>query len=764
MTRTGTIALCLGITAVAYLPNLIPLVYLVPALLLAALACRRWPYAWPVAGFLLGMLWATFFGMRLMANLLPLTEEGIALNAQGYVAGLPETGFVRGEPVQRFTFVAQSLCHPGGECLSQVGRLKLSWYGGEPVMPGDRMQLMVRLKRPHGMMNPGGFDYQSWLVSQRYIAQGYVRQGRANEVERAIPLAAQLDRWRFNAIGHLARALIGLENAGVVRALLLGDKRAIDADRRQLLIDTGTIHLAVISGLHIGLIAAVGYGLGLVFVGIFRRQAAVHRLPVLFAVVFAFVYSAAAGFSLPTQRALTMVLVVMLATALRRHVAMLDRLLLALLVCLVFDPLAVTTPSLWLSFGAVAILLYVSQFPGAGRLHRWLLPHLALLFGLLPLLAAALGQWSPLSLLANLVAVPLFSVMLVPLVFVAGSLEAVFGSAAGLWGVIDTTLALWFQHLHWLVSLTGNGALYLPPVQPLALGLAVVGVIWLLGPAVLPARALGVVCLLPLLLWRNTINVGEARVTVLDVGQGLSVVVKTRGHTLVYDVGPASDQFDTASAVVLPYLRRQGVRHLDALVISHGDNDHAGRWPVLAEKLDLQKMYVGEALEGAASSDYCRDQSWQWDGVQFRFFNSVKTYALASSRPGNNSSCVLMVRSGDQSLLIPGDIERDVERRLVDYYGEALSSTVLIAPHHGSKTSSSWPWVKTVVPDYVVVTSGYRNRFHHPSAAVVTRYELLGASVYRSDRDGAVEFTLTGRNSDAIDILPHRTQKWRYWL
>lgn len=770
MTRSRMIALIAAVVLIGYLPVLPPLWVLLCLFTLSLLFALRRRTGFLAVFFCAGLLWAGCYGHHLMSRLLPSHWEGIDLQASGVVVGLPEQGLSHGAPVQRFHFRLQGpLCDSDDRCLPASGLLKLSWYSAQTLKPGDTGVLLVRLKRPHGMMNPGGFDYHSWLISQGFIGTGYVRDEGENRLVGS--RVALLDQWRSQAVDRLLPTLNRLTHGGLIRALLLGDRRGIGPERWQQLVTTGTIHLIVISGLHVGLIAAVGYGMGIVCLLLTGRRAVLHLIPPCTAIIFAAAYSLAAGLSLPTVRALIMVVAVMLTVFLRRPGDVIDRLVLALLVCLLIDPLAVAGLSLWLSFSAVAVLVYASAGYRVFVHRMWprwwrsfLAPHGWLLVGLLPVLASLTGQLAILSPLANCIAVPLFSFLVVPMVFLSGALQLAGCGIDWLWRGVDVLLGVFIGWLNVIESGFGAMQWYAPLPTPLTLFLAMIGVLWFLAPKGLPSRWLGLLCVLPIILYRPPIASGGVKVTVLDVGQGLAVVMQTHGHTVVYDVGPASDEFDTVTAVVLPFLHRQGVRTIDALIISHNDNDHAGRWPLLAEKMQIKKLYFGEPPEHGApivaglASTRCQHQRWHWDGVDFAILN---LHTPTQAR-GNNSSCVLHIQAGKQSVLLPGDIERSVELNLVTALGKQLKSTVLLAPHHGSRTSSSWPWVKTVAPEHVIISNGYRNRFNHPVAEIVGRYETLGAEIYRSDRDGAVQFFLGGNGP--LHIRRQRLMKRRYWL
>jgi competence protein ComEC len=479
-------------------------------------------------------------------------------------------------------------------------------------------------------------------------------------------------------------------------------------------------------------------------------------------------YSLAAGFSLPTQRALVMVAVVMAAIFLRRQLSAGYGLLLALLICLLLDPLAPASLSFWLSFSAVSVIVYGL----CGRVMRtswWqgLRVQWLAFIGLLPVLAVFFGQLSGLSPLANTVLVPVFSLFIVPLNFLSMLLVVVMPQWAGaLFSLLDQVLGWQLDYLAWLLAVPFPTLLKVPAVHGFDLLLACVGVVILLLPRAMPLRCCGLVLMAPLLLTRPVaINKGDMVLTVLDVGQGLSVVVQTAKHVLVYDIGPAfSDSFSTGSAVVAPYLNNRGVDRVDMLVLSHSDNDHSGNWAQFIERVDVKGVAYGEALvsspRGLTAHPCLAGEPWVWDDVTFSFYHPAGDERGTLS--ANNMSCVLKISTAGTSVLLTGDIERPVEARLVSSLSELLVSDILVAPHHGSKTSSSWPFIRSVKPKHIVFTTGYRNRFGHPHSDIVKRYRLQGTEIYNSASDGAIIFTV--KQGKISSVQRYRSQLNRYWL
>ncbi|MEH6605814.1 MAG: DNA internalization-related competence protein ComEC/Rec2, partial [Pseudomonadales bacterium] len=537
---------------------------------------------------------------------------------------------------------------------------------------------------------------------------------------------------------------------------------ALNQDQRWLLTATGTSHLMVISGLHIGLCALLGWWLGIALCHIAYwplRQG--WRMPVasLFSVILAAFYAALAGFSLPTQRALIMLLVVTLARLTWRNTARGYSLLLAALIILSLDPLAALTGSFWLSFAAVAAMLYLIS-SGLSWWRQMLWAQVAVTIGLLPVLAWSNLPLSPLAPLANLVAIPWLGWIVVPLLFaglVITPLSATAGASVLLWGAnMLSYLWTWLVWLEATVSLSPwrlNG-------HVVAILISVVGLAILLRATQTRRRWLALVLLLPLFIQAPLPISDQLRVTFLDVGQGQAVVVQTPNHVMLYDAGPSFDSgYDMGEAVVVPFLRYVGVNQLDAMVISHADIDHAGGSKAVLSHFPVGLAYAPVQRLPEASWQLCRaGMRWQWDGVEFEFLSPDLT--VESKR--NNRSCVLAIKTADTQFLLSGDIERKVERRLLATHADALRSNILQVPHHGSKTSSSELFVRTVKAEYAVVSAGFNNRFGHPVAEVVERYQRQDTLLIDTAYAGAIQIRLD-KDGKLIPPTVLRVEQPRFW-
>lgn len=748
------------------------------SLVLSGIAYLSWkrPPLGGAAWLLGGFLWALLNAQWLLQRELSPEDEGKTLLAEGVIASLPED---RGRSI-RFNFKVESLTRKGQATASNPGQVRLSWYRQPPVVkPGERWRLRVRLKQPYGFRNPGGFDYEAWLFQNRIRATGYVAAGPDNaKLADAGPF--DVNALRFALKNLLQRAAGEHDLAGFIPALTLGDRSGIDAAHWRTLTGTGTNHLIAISGLHIGLIAAFAYLFILKawnFTLAPLTQAPGHRVAVAGALATALFYALLAGFSLPTQRALVMLCACLGMKLLGRAALSWDALGLALIAVLLFDPYAPLSVSFWLSFTAVAALLYGlgHRIDPQGKWRQWGRVQYVACLGLLPALAFHYQQIPLFSLAANLAAVPWVSFVALPLILAGSGVVFIHEGAGGLL----LRLALWSLAALWRVleGLTVAPWHLLTVSQPGTpiLALTVVGAVILLLPAGVTARWLGLFWLLPLFFPSQPGPApGQVVATVLDVGQGLAVVAQTRRHSLLYDAGPSyGPGFNAGEAVVLPFLRKNGIERIDMLAQSHGDNDHIGGLAGLIGNIPIARVLSGapEAIPAAASLAgrasrgaffpsrvwACQDgQSWDWDGVRFEMLHPAPDSPLA----GNDRSCVLKITAGATSLLLSGDIEADAERRLVRRHGAGLQAAILVAPHHGSKTSSTPAFIRAVAPELVVFPVGYRNRFNLPNQAIIDRYREQGAKLLTTARSGAIQLKIGGAE---IEIAEYRKHRRRFW-
>ena len=736
----------------------------------------RLPHRRNLLAFLLGYLWALLFAHNYLMHRLAESYVGQDILLQGIVRGLPETA----DRSVRFNF--QVTAYLSGVSRSEArhlpARLRLSWYyHNQPIHSGDHWRLRVRLKPPHGTRNAGGFDYEKWLYQASIHATGYVRKSPDNRL---------LDRGSGSLFDALRERLMRLitelpatHYPALLQALTIGHKADIEADQWQLLRDTGTSHLMAISGLHIGLVAGLVFFVSrrLLPAGLLKYISA-PQLAAFLSLLAAAFYALLAGFSVPTQRALIMLLVIMLAVMLRRPAFSLNTLSLALIGVLLLSPVSVLSAGFWLSFAAVFIIVLVSSARlqgeqsrlaryGQGIRIQWLIA-----LGMLPLSLLLFQQGSLISPLANMLVIPLISFLVVPLALIASALSGLSTElASSLLMLSGDLLAYIWQLLQWLGSHAWGrwGLPQIPAVQGM---LALLGVALLLMPRGFPLRYGGLILLMPMLLYQAPKPAeGEFWVTVLDVGQGLSVLLQTRDRSLLYDTGARySKRFDTGERIIVPYLQYRGVQRLDRLLISHADNDHAGGTRGLLKHIPVSRLlgeatvisrYRGDVRQAAVCES---GQHWQWNQVNFEILHPPAADAGPGYRKQNNRSCVLRVWTPGFSLLLPGDIEAKVERHLLKLPPRSLAADVLLVPHHGSNTSSSRRWLARVQPRLALISAGYKNRFRHPTDRVLRRYQALGSQWLNTASSGAIQIKSEAfSEAGGVRLSQQRKQDVHYW-
>lgn len=761
----AALALLSGAILFQYVDALPKPVYVWLGLPLLALAWRYPAWHGPL-WLAVGFGWAWWMAADMLAQNLPAELEGRDLRLEGVIVSVPDRDARR----TRFQFEVESVTTEQGRAPNP-GRVLLSWYARSPpaLRAGDRWRLTVRLKRPHGMMNPGGFDYEAWLFRHRLRATGYVRVEDENRLLASDWRQQPVNRLRQTLAEKMGAALAGREFAGIVEALAIGEQKHIGPEQWQVFRATGTTHLISISGLHVAFVA------GLLFFMVRRAWLWWPRLALRWpaakagavaGMTAALLYSAMAGFSVPTQRALIMVAVVMASLLQQRRVRPAHGLAAALLLVLLWDPLAVMEAGFWLSFVAVAVIFYGMGGRLAPRGLWWRFGRVQLLVavGLLPLMLALFQQMSLVSPLANIVAVPWVSFVVVPLTLLGASLVGVWPAAGAFLLVLaDGALGWVWPLLTWFGTASfAEWTQHVPP--PWALLPAAAGALLLISPAGVPGRWLGILLLAPLLaVSPPRPPPGEAWLTLLDVGQGLSAVVRTARHNLVFDIGPAfNEHFDAGDAVVVPFLRASGVSRIDRLVISHGDQDHIGGLPSLLEQVAVEELLTSvpdKVAWPAGSPQSCHaGQHWEWDGVSFTMLYPFPELATR----GNDASCVLRVSTAGGALLLPGDIEKRGEKALLARASDRLQADVLVVPHHGSNTSSTAEFLAAVRPRYALFPVGYRNRYGFPKPAVVARYQAADAARLGTDRQGAISLRL-GAQGILAPPEAYRRRAHRYW-
>ncbi|MCU6435435.1 DNA internalization-related competence protein ComEC/Rec2 [Undibacterium sp. Jales W-56] len=762
----------------------------------------------------LGFVWASLFAHWYLAQELPSAWEGRDVTVIGTIDSLP----FRFERGVRFNFLVEQVLPEGADTAPLPPKLALSWYAPlrgnhdvdrhddlndqvADVQPGERWRLTVRLKRPHGNMNPEGFDYEVWLLEQGLRATGTVRpvsEIRSPSADSSALSNQRLDGfvWRVGNLVERARGLLRdrihaalpqAPYAGVIVALVMGDQREVGQSDWKIFNRTGVGHLFSISGLHItmvaGLFASLLYWLWRhsFFLVDYLNVPLPLRLPAqkaaaIAGALMALLYVALTGFGVPAQRTLYMLSVVAFALWSGRLTSISHVLCVALGLVVVLDPWAVLWPGFWLSFGAVAMILFASvgraqpAKPDNRRTQLKQLWHAAthtqyvVTIGLIPLTLLLFGQISLIGPIANAVAIPVVSFIATPL--------ALIGS------ILPLPIAGWVLALaHACVSLLASVLTYLSgqafavwatPVPPWWMAaIAMLGACWMLAPRGWPLRWFGAFCCLPLVLHQASHPEGQQMtVTALDVGQGMALLIETSDHRLLYDTGPAySPESDGGSRVILPYLRARGISRLDGVVISHNDNDHSGGALSIFKEMPIAWVSSSLAKDSAIvqAAHHHRPciagQRWSWDGVDFEMLQPGEaSYASQKWKP-NARSCTLKISTKSHSMLLPGDIEAIQEDELIHTIPAKLAADVLLAPHHGSGTSSTPAFLKAVHPGLAIFQVGYLNRYHHPKQDVFDRYGEFGINRLRTDESGAITLQFGAE----LGFSAYRSEHARYW-
>lgn len=660
----------------------------------------------------------------------------------------------------------------------RLERILVTWYEcREQPRAGETWRFKLRVRAPRGLLNPGGFDFEQWTFRENLSATGYVRDELAPQRLAGCEAGPRLLCARAGLVERLQGWLEGNPGLPYVIALTTGARHLLADGDWEALRRTGTAHLFAISGLHVGVVAwfawLVGSGLGRIaqrFPGGIRARHVAAGMSFLAALS----YAALAGFAVSTLRSLAMITAVLVFTQMRRYGGLGAALGAALLVVLVPDPFAVLSPGFWLSFGAVALLALSvlglrEPVSGSGerrtstassQVRRLAVAQWRISLGLAPLLLVFFGEVSVIGAAINLIAIPLFSLLIVPGLLAALLLTVVW-PAGGVFllhhgaGLLAAVMSMLSQ-----LSVLDIAAWSPPDFGFLPAVLAVAGVVWLLAPRPAPARWAAPLLLVPAVLGldRNP-DQTEFAVTVLDVGQGLAVLVQAPEYNLLYDAGPRYSSSDAGDSVVLPALGSLGVRRLDALVVSHGDSDHAGgAASVLRAHPDAE--LIAPAPYDLEPSRYRRcvtGVQWAAGAVRFRALNPDRG---AGSR-GNDDSCVLVVEAPGVRLLLPGDLESSGESRLV---GRGLDGPfdLVLSPHHGSSSSSSGRFVQAVRARLVAHSTGFFNRWGFPRDPVVARWAEAGARQWDTGASGALRFESSGGSPLKL-ATEWRRDKARLW-
>ncbi|MGN7839788.1 DNA internalization-related competence protein ComEC/Rec2 [Stenotrophomonas sp. 22385] len=759
-------ALLTGVCVVVFAPVLPPALAAWCALLCGVGLWWGWPRARWCGAVLAGLGWVTLHAHAGLALQLPADAAPAEHALRGRVVELPQ----HGSRSTRFRFRVDDDATMPAHLRGR--ELALAWYdataaearAGAPVAApllrkslraGARWQLQARLRPPRGLRNPGGFDAERHALLQRLTATGHVRAP-------ALPLGTPtgLPAWRERMADAITVHVPG-PGARFVRALALGDTRGLGQGDWDDLRALGLTHLVAISGFHVGLVAGFGAWLAALawraFPWLGRRWPRPFATA-LAAVASAALYAAVAGFALPTVRTVLMIAVVAAARCARRPTTVAQALALAALVVLLVDPLSVLAPGFWLSFAGVLWLVWCLPGRGVHWLRTFMAAQGVATLALLPLTVALFGQASRAGPLANLLAIPWWSLVVVPLALLGTGLEALL-DGAGRWPW--RAAAVCFDASWWVFGFLARqpwALWWAPQAAVAAVPAALLGVFWLLLPRAAGMRLPALLLCLPLL-WpsRDRPAPGEVELLVMDVGQGLAVWVRTRHHRLLYDAGPAAEGgFDAGERIVVPTLHALGEAGLDRVLLSHGDRDHAGGMPAVRRAFHDPPLQAPPGAVPGAAMGCSRGDRWHWDGVDFAVLHPPPASAYA----GNASSCVLRIQAAHGVVLLTGDIGQREEAALVAAVPAALRADAALVAHHGSAGSSGAEWIRAVSPRLAIVSAGHGNRFGHPRRDVVQRWRTAPAEVLNTADSGALRLWL-GR--EGLQVREQRVFERRWW-
>ncbi|MBA4263652.1 MAG: DNA internalization-related competence protein ComEC/Rec2 [Comamonadaceae bacterium] len=742
-----------------------------------------------LAGALAGAGSSGWRAAQFASRALPLDLQGVDIEVTGHIASLPQ----RTPQGERFLLAVDS-GHYRGQPVALPEQLQLGWYGGGETVSwargagspglrtGEHWRFTVRLRSPHGNANPHGFDLERWLWTRRIGATGYVRNGPRDPAPEKLaatagyPLQAARQQVRDAIHAHVQDP----RAAGVIAALLVGDQSSVDRADWALFRTTGVAHLMVISGLHVTLFAWMAMALMAWLWPRLGRQWPVLLLsvptPVASAwggLLLAAGYALFSGWGLPAQRAVVMLAVVMVLRLGARRWPWPLVWWCAMLAVLLIDPMAWLQPGFWLSFVAVGVLFASGRHEpglqssddevppstarrGAIRLVQGFIDMVrtqaVVTVALAPLTLLLFGQFSVASLVANLVAIPVVTQLVMPLVLLGAVFAPLWDAAAWLIQVLSWLLG-WLAQWPW--------AAVHRPAAPTGLALAgVLGGLLLVLRLPWTLRSAGVLLLWPVLLWSPPRPaVGAFEMIALDVGQGSAVLIRTANHSLLYDTGPRySPDSDAGDRIVVPMLRALGER-LDSVVVSHIDSDHSGGND--AVQADHPQARWLSSYDNDIERRCLAGQQWEWDDVRFEVLHPHPHHFDENGKgrlSTNDMSCVLLVSAGEQSAWLGGDITDRQEVRMALDRPE-LRATVMLAPHHGSRSSSSPVLLNTLRPRWVIVQAGYRNRFNHPAPIVLDRYRQREIPWVTSASCGAAIW----RSWQPETMRCHRQAQRRFW-
>lgn len=727
--------------------------------------------SFPSAGLVFGFVWCAMAGHHMIADRWLPQAHGQSHLVQGEVVGLPTWS---GDGL-RFDF------KPTQNQKDFPSRIRVYWYRANVhVSPGEHWVLQLRLQRPKGRLNFLGFDYEHYLFEQGIGAVAQVQKGGSDQTARYLGthtgIFSWFDRQRVRLAENIQARTVDLEVAAIKRALLVGDRSGLDESTRLMMQHTGTAHLLAISGLHVGMVASFGGTVGagiwwvISWLGVrFSRRGLVLTV----GWICAFFYTGLAGFSIPTQRALIMLAVAVVALMWKRRVQPFDGLLVAATSVVLFQPLSVLSAGFWLSFLAVAYLIWGFAWRNgfhtnwrAGRAlikAQWLVS-----LGLLPLSLMIFGQWSAASFVANAIAIPWVSTLVLPGLLTSTLAQESHMSLPMVSQLTDHALALLIFGLEWIqkhlsIFVTGQASMYAATV------LAMLGVGWCLGPSGWPARWMGALLLLPLIIEPNVgANKMDLKMEVLDVGSGLAVSVNIDRYRFLYDVGPSRDDDRTPIAELITQWPvdpgdASSLRIIDDLVLSHPHGNHIGGMLSLSGLVWARRLRHSawvQDVESAAAGEFivcARGQHWsvaQWH------FEVIHPGEFLPDLAGN-SSCVIRIYNEHHSMLLAGGLDAHGEAHLLMIYPE-LRADVLIVANGGHRQGTSAAWLDSLKPHRALISVSATDRFGRPDDGVLGRLQQRNIQTWTTAECGALRLVFSA-DSQKVVATTAQGERRRFW-
>lgn len=685
-----------------------------------------------IVWFLTAICWCFFHQWWIADQNMPTTSVINNAILQGIIISIPNNNLNKAQ----FQFLATEL--NGHKVKAQI---LLSCYQHCPTFAvGQAWQMVVKLKKPRNLANPGHFNYLSWLSARHINWTGYVKIGRSKLLnglvkEQKLLLLRQKLALSLNQISSRD------EVTGVIQALTLGITTKLNQTQWELFRHTGTTHLMVISGSHIGLIAGISYWLIKKLWSCSSRLCLYRpaaQIASIVAIIMALIYALLAGFAPPAQRALVACFFLLIRNFVNYRFTTWQTWRYALFAVLVYEPHVVLLPGFYLSFIAVAILLLINQRFAVSGYKKIIILQIACLVGLMPLSCYWFSYGAVNGFIANLIAIPLVSFAIVPFALI-NLLLLQWSFLPKLTIVVNTAVEVLLHYLHWVDLLEGVNfkVSFTHVLTPIVMMLVMLLFLLLPLKTILPSTI--VLALSGFFPSYPRIKMGEARVDILDVSQGLAVVINTARHTMIYDTGVKFYQGgDMAKLAIIPFLNTLGIKTIDKVVISHPDLDHRGGLHSLESSYEIKELLVDNVSfykRGKSCHSY---PAWQWDGVSFRFLTINQKV-----RSKNNASCVLQIENSQGRILLTGDIEKLAEDFLVRNYGKKLDSDILLVAHHGSKTSSSFNFINHVAPKYAIISSGFDNRYHFPHQKTKNTFHKFNIPLYNTAECGMVTTLLT---------------------